>query len=104
MANPTTVVFTLATTNTDGSALDPTAVTGTKVQILDSTGAVGVTDEVAAGVTSYTLPKLKAGTYSVILFTDATSNGDAVESDATAPVSFSIAEPVPNPPSAVSVS
>lgn len=103
MTNPTTVTFTLATTNTDGSALDPATVTGTKVQILDSTGNVGVTDEVAAGATTYTLPKLKAGTYSVVLFTDATSNGDAVESASTAPVSFSIAEPVPNPPSAVSV-
>lgn len=103
MSNPTKVVFTPATTNTDGSALDPATVTGVKVQILDSAGNVGVNDTVAPGVAEYVLPKLKAGTYSVVLYTDATSNGDAVESVGSTPVSFSISEPVPNPPSAVSV-
>jgi hypothetical protein len=103
LSNPTKVVFTLATANTDGSSLDPATVTGTKVQILDSSGNVGVTDNVAAGVSEYTLPKLAAGTYSVVLFTDAVSNGEAVESAASAPVSFTVAEPIPNPPSAVSV-
>lgn len=103
MSNPTKVVFTPATTNTDGSALDSAAITGTKVQIIDSAGNVGITDNVAPGVAEYVLPKLAAGTYSVVLFTDATSNGEAVESAGSAPVSFSISEPVPNPPSAVSV-
>lgn len=112
MSNPTKVVFTLPTTNTDGTALPVADVTGVKLSVLTSTGAVGESSVVgvaslnldANGNGSIALPSLPSGTYQVVLNTEAVSQGVAVESAASAPVSFVVAIPsIPNPPSAVSV-
>lgn len=112
MSNPTKVVFTLPTTNADGTALDPANVTGVKLQILDSNNNVGVSTVVdkaslnldAANSGFIVLPQLPSGSYSVVLFTEAVSQGVAVESVASPGVPFVIAVPsIPNPPTAISV-
>lgn len=112
MSNPTKVVFTLPTTNTDGTTLTLAEVTGVKLNILDSGGSVGVSSVVgtaslnldSAGNGSIDLPVLPSGSYSVVLFTESVSQGVAVESAGSTPVPFVIAVPsVPNPPTAVSV-
>lgn len=112
MSNPTKVVFTLPTSNTDGTPLSVADVTGVKVNILDANGNVGISNVVgtaslnldASGNGSVALPVLPSGAYQVVLYTEAVSQGVAVESAAASAVSFSIAIPsVPNPPQAVSV-
>lgn len=113
MANPTKVVFTLATTNADGSAFDVSTLTGVKLNILDSNGNVGISSVIgtaslnldANGNGSIALPtNLGSGKYSVSLFTEVVSQGVAEESAGSTPVPFAIAQPVvPNPPTAVSV-
>jgi len=112
MANPTKVVFTLPTTNTDGSPLAVSDVTGVKLTILDSAGNVGISTVVdtaslgidSSGNGSIALPSLPSGSYSVVLYTESVSQGQAVESAGSTPVPFVIANPsIPNPPTAVSV-
>ena len=112
MSNPTTVRFTLPTTNTDGTALDRASIIGVKVNILNDKGEVGVSNvyDIASlnpsdvGDCVVNLPTLPSGNYSVVLYTEATSQGQAVESASTVPVTFVIAIPsIPNPPLAVSV-
>lgn len=112
MANPSKVVFTLPTTNTDGTALAVSDVTGVKINVLDSAGVVGFSTVVdtaglqidANGSGSIDLPGLPSGSYSVVLFTESLSQGVGVESVGSDPVPFAIANPsIPNPPVAVSV-
>jgi len=112
MSNPTKVVFTLPTTNSDGTALDPANITGIKLEILDSQGKVESTTVVekanlnldSAGNGFILLPTLPNGSYSVVLLTEAVSQGVAVESVASPSVPFVIVIPsIPNPPVAVSV-
>lgn len=112
MSNPSQVTFTLPTTNTDGTLLDPANETGVKINVLDSAGNVGFSTVVdkahlnldATGSGSVALPALPSGSYSVELFTEAVSQGVAVESPASAQVPFVVAQPsIPNPPTAVSV-
>lgn len=113
MSNPTKVVFTLPTANTDGSALNLADISGVKFTVFDSaTGTPGIGGVVgtadlnldAQGNGSISIPDLPPGTYTVALNTEAVSNGTAVESAPTAPVTFVFAAPsIPNPPSAVSV-
>lgn len=112
MANPTKVVFTLPTTNTDGTPLAVKDVSGVKISILNSAGAVGFSTVVAVaglnldanGSGFIDLPSLPSGAYSVELFTESVSQGTNQESVASALVPFVIAIPsVPNPPVAISV-
>src|ERR1700741_2963244 len=112
MANPTKVVFTLPTTNTDGTPLAVADVTGVKINVLNSDNVVGISTVVAvadlgldsSGNGSIPLPSLPSGSYSVVLYTESVSQGVAVESAASAAVPFIIAQPsIPNPPVAVSV-
>lgn len=112
MSNPTKVVFTLPTTNVDGTPLAVKDVTGVKINILDSHGAVGVGSVVgaaslnldASGNGFIDLPVLPSGSYSVVLFTETVSQNVAEESAGSVPVPFVIALPsVPNPPTAISV-
>jgi hypothetical protein len=112
LTNPTKVVFTLATTNTDGTVLAASAVTGVKYEI-SAAGSVVASATVAAsdlgldvaGNGAFNLPKLNPGSYSLVLYTESVSQGSAQESVASTPVPFSIeAIPsIPNPPVAVSV-
>lgn len=112
MANPTKVVFTLPTTNVDGSALPVADVTGVKINVLNSDNVVGFSSVVAvadlgldaSGNGSIPLPSFPSGSYSVVLYTESVSQGVAVESAGSTPVPFTIAQPsIPNPPTAVSV-
>lgn len=112
MANPTKAVFTLPTTNTDGTPLLVTDITGVKINVLNSAGVVGFSTVVdtahlnldASGNGSIDLPTLPSGSYSVELFTESVSAGTAVESAASAVVPFTFSFPsIPNPPQAVSV-
>jgi len=112
LSNPTKVLFTLPQTNTDGTALAVSDVTGVKLNVLNSAGEVGFSTVVgtaslgldAAGNGSIPLPQLPSGNYSVVLYTESVSAGQAVESAGSAPVAFVIANPsIPNPPSGVSV-
>lgn len=112
MPVPTKVVFTLPTTNTDGTALAVADITGVKVNILNSDGAVGVSNVVGtaslnldgSGNGSVDLPVLPSGSYSVVLFTESVSQGVAVESAGSVPVPFVVAIPsIPNPPVGISV-
>ena len=112
MSNPTKVVFTLPTTNTDGSPLPVADVTGVKLNILDSAGNVGVSSVVGTaslnldsnGTGDIPLPNLPSGSYSVVLYTESVSQGVAVESAGSNAVPFVVAQPsIPNPPQAVSV-
>lgn len=112
MTNPTKVVFTLPTTNTDGTPLALADVTGVKINVLNSDNVVGFSTVVAvadlgldaSGNGSIPLPKLPSGSYSVVLYTESVSADTAVESGASTSVAFSVAQPsIPNPPQAVSV-
>lgn len=112
MANPTHVVFTLPTTNVDGTALAVKDVTGVKFSVLDHNGAVGFNTVIgtaslgldANGSGSIPLPTLPSGSYTVVLATESVSQGVAVESAGSVPVPFDVAIPsVPNPPTAISV-
>lgn len=112
MSNPTKVVFTLPTTNTDGTVLNVADVTGVKLNILDSVGNVGFSTVVGTsslnldpdGNGSIPLPVLPSGSYTVVLYTESVSQGTAVESVGSVSVPFVVAIPsIPNPPVAVSV-
>lgn len=112
MTVPTKVVFTLPTTNTDGTALAISDVTGVKYSILNSEGVVGVSAVVASadlgldasGNGAIPIPVLPSGSYSVILNTESVSQGVAVESAGSVPVPFVVALPsIPNPPVGISV-
>lgn len=112
MSNPTKVVFTLPTTNVDGTALALSDVTGIKLNVLNSEGVVGFSVVVAvadlgldaSGSGSIPLPSFPSGSYSVVLFTESVSQGVAVESAGSVSVPFVVALPsIPNPPQAVSV-
>lgn len=112
MSNPTKVTFTLPTTNTDGTPLQIADITGVKINVLDSSGNVGFSSVVgsaslnldSAGNGTIPLPKFPPGNYSVELFTESVSQGEAVESSASTSVPFTVAQPsIPNPPTAVSV-
>lgn len=113
MTNPTKVVFTLPTTNTDGTALAASSVTGVAYEVRDASNAVVAHTSVAtadlgldvSGNGVFSLPTLSPGQYSVVLFTEGVSQGVAVESVASASVTFVIetVPSIPNPPVAVSV-
>ena len=110
MANPTKVIFTLPTTNVDGTALAAADVTGIKYVISgagDASATVAHADLGldASGNGSFSLPALSPGKYDIVLVTESVSQGQAVESAASNPVAFEIvAVPsIPNPPLAVSV-
>jgi hypothetical protein len=112
LSNPTKVVFTLPTTNTDGSVLAVSDVTGIKINVLNANNEVGFSTVVAVadlgldanGSGSIPLPSLPGGSYTVVLYTESVSAGVAVESAASEAIPFSLAFPsIPNPPVAVSV-
>lgn len=121
MANPTQITGTLPTANTDGTAIAGGEITGLKVVIsYAADNAVQSTTPVFSTVVdvkslnadangNFTIPlpsTLAPGNkYSVVLFTEAVSQGVVEESAPTNSVEFAIAAPsVPNPPSALSVS